>query len=153
MRRFWLLYDKHTSNWRGHYRDGRNQHSIATPPPPRLTHFMGTKTLWGNKCFIWLSRHHNRPSFRQRNLSIWHIPPHDNWEPSTNVTQGIHHGSNWFGTLEQTHSKRNVKCIPLHLYCIQSLLRINQDLAHRQHFEPRMQFVNHNNLSHQDHKE
>ena len=138
-RRLWLLHDKHTGNRRGHYWDGRNQHGIATTPTPHFTCLTGTKTLWGNKDFIWLSRHHHQPGSRQRNLSIWQIPHHDNWKPSTNVTRGTYYGSNWFGTLEWTHSKRKVKCIPLHLYCIQSVLRINWNLTHWQHIQPRIQ--------------
>ena len=50
-------------------------------------------------------------------------------------TGGAYHGSNRFGMLELTHSMRKVKCIPLHHYCIQSLLRINWDFVHWQHIQ------------------
>jgi hypothetical protein len=106
---------------------------IAHPYLLNITYLTSTQTFCCHNHFIWIPRLHHPPGPRQRNLPIWRIHHHDNWEPCTNVARGTYQGSNWFGTMEWTHPLRKVKHIPLHPHCIQSLLRINWDLAHWQH--------------------
>ncbi len=104
-----LLYVEHPGDWCRHYRNGRNQHSVATYPSQISIHLQSWQTLRSGKNIIWISDRDNRPSTRKGNIPIGWQHHNDHRNPGSYVTRRTHHGPNRPWSLEWTHTPRQIQ--------------------------------------------